>query len=366
MGTCSLCGLRSPEISEKLGVCLECIRNRADEALEITDGVHAKSRKRFNLPPKPPQDSSGLNCGGCMNNCRIGPNSQGFCGLVYNIEGKIVRHTGVLEWYYDPLPTNCVAAWFCAGCTGAGYPKYAYMRGPEIGYQNLAVFYGACSLDCLFCQNWHYRDHATRIEPVVSAESLAAKVDEKVSCICYFGGDPSPQMPHALATSELALEKAKGMRKLLRICWETNGYMVRGAMEKASLLSLESGGTVKFDLKAHDDNLNKALCGVSNKPTFDNFKFVGERFFRERTDPPLLTASTLLVPGYIDSQEVKRIAEFVASIDPEIPYTLLAFYPCYVMNDLPTTRRKHAYECLEVAKRAGLQKVRIGNIHLLS
>jgi len=98
----------------------------------------------------------------CSNNCRIGLNEKGFCGLVLNIDGHLARmggipERGVLEWYYDPLPTNCVAWWFCPGCTGSGYPKYAYKPGAETGHANLAVFYGACSLDCLFCQNWHYR-----------------------------------------------------------------------------------------------------------------------------------------------------------------------------------------------------------------
>jgi hypothetical protein len=35
------------------------------------------------------------------------------------------------------------------------------------------------------------------------------------------------------------------------------------------------------------------------------------------------------------------------------------------MDDLPTTSRKQAYECYEVAKKY-LKNVRIGNIHLLS
>jgi pyruvate formate lyase activating enzyme len=63
---------------------------------------------------------------------------------------------------------------------------------------------------------------------------------------------------------------------------------------------------------------------------------------------------------------VERIASFIASLNPYIPYSLLAFYPHFYMNDLPTTSRQQAKECLEVAKRAGLKRVRIGNPHLLS
>jgi len=272
---------------------------------------------------------------------------------------------GILEWYYDALPTNCVAWWFCPGCSGAGYPKFAIKPSAETGFANLAVFYGACSLDCLFCQNWHYRRLSQELRPILSAEGLAEKADNHVSCICYFGGDPSVQMPHALRTSELALERAKGEERIMRICWETNGNMLPVFAEKAAELAFRSGGVVKFDLKAWDDNLYRALCSVSNRPSIDNFRRIGEKYFDQRNEVPLLTASTLLVPGYVDAMEVENLAQFIAEVNPQIPYTLLAFCPQYRMNDMPTTSRKQATECLEVAKKS-LVKVRIGNVHLLS
>jgi len=36
------------------------------------------------------------------------------------------------------------------------------------------------------------------------------------------------------------------------------------------------------------------------------------------------------------------------------------------MKDLPLTSKELAYRCYEVAKKAGLKRVSIGNIHLLS
>jgi len=370
LGRCQICDDRSPLISGRLGVCLSCIRERPEGALKITDRVHAESRDKFGLPPKSPKDPDGVSCGMCSNDCKIGVGGKGFCGLVFNIGGRLVRmggtsEKGILQWYYDPLPTNCVAWWFCPGCTGAGYPKYAYKRGAETGYANLAVFYGACSLDCLFCQNWHYRGLAAKVQPVMSAESLAAKVNDHVSCICYFGGDPSAQMPHALKASKMALERAGGGGRILRVCWETNGYWKKEFALKAAELSFMSGGNVKFDLKTWSKSLNVALCGASNTPTLESFKMIGEKFFKERSDLPILTASTLLVPGYVDVEEVGNLASFIAEVDSRIPYTLLAFYPQYVMTDLPTTSRDLAYQCYDVAKKH-LESVRIGNIHLLS
>ncbi|MEM2557583.1 MAG: radical SAM protein [Candidatus Bathyarchaeia archaeon] len=370
LGKCSICNAESTLISSSLGVCLRCIRERPDEALRIVGGVRRVSREMFSLPPEVPRSLKGVGCGMCANECILEPGEKGFCGLTCNEDGRLKRlggtpEKGILEWYYDPLPTNCVAWWFCPGCTGAGYPKYAYKPTAETGYMNLAVFYGACSLDCLFCQNWHYRHLSQSLKPYMSSEELADKVNPRVSCICFFGGDPSVQMPHAIRTSEIALERAESEGRILRICWETNGNMRREFAIKAADLSFKSGGVVKFDLKAWDENIYRALCGTSNRPAFENFRAIGEKYFSSRPEVPVLTASTLLIPGYIDSMEIENIAKFIAEIDPRIPYTLLAFYPQYVMCDLPTTSRRHAYECYETAKKY-LKNVRIGNIHLLS
>lgn len=369
LGNCLVCGEKSVLISKNLGVCLKCIRETPEKAIEVSQSVHAETRGRFGLPPDPPKNPVGLPCGSCANNCVIGPGEKGFCGLLYNSDGRLIRlggmpEKGILEWYYDPLPTNCVAWWFCPGCTGAGYPKYSYKKDAETGYVNLAVFYGACSFDCLFCQNWHFREVSRSLQPFLSAEGLASKVDTHVSCICFFGGDPSVQMAHALETSRIALQRARKEGRILRVCWETNGNMNRALAIRMAELSLESGGVVKFDLKMYDENLGRVLCGVSNRIPLENFYEVGKKFFKQRPELPILTASTLLIPGYIDEVEVENIAKFISEVDPEIPYTLLAFYPQYVMDDLPTTSWRRARECYNAAKRY-LKKVRIGNIHLL-
>ena len=369
---CRICGKRSRLIASSIGVCVDCLRNNSEEALKIAMEAHRTSKGMYGLPPEPPRRADGIACGMCANECVIGEKEYGYCGLVKVEDGRLVRiagteDKGLLEWYYDPLPTNCVAEPFCPGCRGVGYPKYAYSRdGPEYGHDNLAVFYGACSLDCLFCQNWHYRELTLKARPLVSAEELAdvALRNRRVSCICYFGGDPSPQMPHALKVSEIALERADKEHRIMRICWETNGLMKRTFLEKAVELSLVSGGIVKVDFKAWHEAVHKALCGVSNRPIIENLRVIAKRF-DERPEVPLLVVSTLLVPGYVDAEEVRCIASYLADLDPRIPLVLLAFYPQYLMTDLPCTSRRHALECVEVAKREGLERVTIGNIHLL-
>jgi pyruvate formate lyase activating enzyme len=326
--------------------------------------AHARSRAAFGLPEKPPQDPDGIPCKICVNACRIPQHARGYCGLRRNEGGRLTgvsSEEGKLSWYYDPLPTNCVGSWVCAGGTGAGYPQYAHRSGPERGHKNLAVFFHACSFNCLFCQNWQFRSDTfhPRVTPV---EELVSDVDERTSCICYFGGDPTPQLPFSLRASRLALDRSK--KRLLRICWETNGSMHGELLDRMMELALDSGGCIKFDLKAWDENLHLALTGVTNKKTLENFARAGQSAKR-RPSPPTLIASTLLVPGYVDEEEIRGIAGLIASIDPAIPYSLLAFHPQFYMSDMPVPSRSLALSCLKVAEEEGLKRVRVGNIHLL-
>jgi pyruvate formate lyase activating enzyme len=224
---------------------------------------------------------------------------------------------------------------------------------------NLAVFYASCTLDCLFCQNWHFRQVSPVASRGVSAQQLADTATSSTYCVCFFGGDPASQMPHALAAARRLADKG------VTICWETAGTSRPELLDHALELSLRTGGCVKFDLKAADESLHVALTGASNRRTLENILRLGRRF-AERPEPPPVIASTLLVPGYVDAGEVGRIARFLADVDPRIPYALLGFTPHFCMSDLPRTSLNHAEAAARAARDAGLKRVRIGNRHLLS
>jgi len=364
MGTCRICGKKTVPLSRVLPVCLSCIRYSPKEAEPIALEAHRLSRSGFGLPPAVPKDPNGAVCTVCTNLCSIPEGQKSYCGLRTNHKGRVVGVSprwGKASWYYDPLPTNCVADWVCPGRTGAGYPRFAHRPGPEYGFRNLAVFYEGCTFDCLYCQNWSFRQRVSG-QTGVSPQQLVRSVAPSVSCICFFGGDPTPQLHHALSISRLAL-KNRGDR-ILRICWETNGSMDVRLLRRMADLSWPSGGCIKIDIKAWNEDVHRALCGVGNRRTLENFAYLAGRISGWPAPPPLI-ASTLLVPGYIDEVEVRGIATFIASLDVAIPYTLLAFSPQFFMNDLPSTSRALASRCLAVACEVGLKRVRIGNTHLL-
>ncbi|MEM3980974.1 MAG: radical SAM protein [Ignisphaera sp.] len=377
MGVCRLCGYSSIIVSNVISVCAKCLRENKD-ALEIAMEVHRMYRRGIGLPVEPPKNLSGAKCSLCVNECSIPINGLGFCGMWVNEDGalKFVEgHSyGVLHAYLDPLPTNCVATPVCPAATGAGYPRYSLSLGAEYGYYNLAVFFAGCNLDCVFCQNWHHKDIAVsanlRKRYRVSIDELVreATKNDRITCICFFGGDPAPHSIYSLEVSRKILVHSLNHGLVKRICWETNGLENPSIMEKMAELSLESGGIVKIDWKAYSPQIYQALTGVDGFKAIarvkENIKIVAS-MAKKRSDIPLLVVSILLVPGYVDETELQGMAEYIASIDKSIPVVLLAFYPNHLLRDLPPTSIHHAKKAFEIFRKYGVEKVFIGNEWLL-
>jgi pyruvate formate lyase activating enzyme len=362
---CALCGNEYRRLGASVQVCPECIRDRWEESRTWCAAIHDLSRESFQLPLHPPRSPIGEACDLCVHQCRMSPGEKGYCGVRDGSEESLLVHghtSGQLSYYYDPLPTNCVADWVCAGGTGAGYPTFAHENGPEAGFLNLAVFFEACNFNCLFCQNWMHKEAHLKRKRWTSVNDLVRAANAQTSCICFFGGDPVPQLPYALQVSEQARKARSG--EILRICWETNGSMQPDLLQSMARLSLETGGCVKVDLKAWNPHIHRALTGCDNKQVFANFATLSE-LIPLRPNPPFLVASTVMIPGYIEAEEVAQIARFIARLNPDIPYALLAFAPEFHLQDFPTTSSAQAEACFEAAKSAGLRRVRIGNQHLL-
>ncbi|AAB91111.1 radical SAM protein [Archaeoglobus fulgidus] len=307
---CKICGKAAPF---SLPVCPEC--SKKDAALEIATSLH---------PPLYEKRVEGCNL--CSNKC----SGIALCGK---------PEYGKLTYYEDPLPTNCCNAWFC--------------NGSKLTGTNLAVFYYGCNFDCLYCQNWTHK-YFEDVRTVSVDELLRAAKNFRVRCVCHFGGSPEPQLPFALKFSRKALE----FKEDLMICWEWNGAGNTSLALKAAELSSRSGGTVKFDLKAWNPNLHVLLTGRDNERVKDNF----ERIYDKHGE--VLSATTLLVPYYVDEEEVEGIARFISSFSTEIPYSLLVFHPDYRMSDFPVTPVQQVKRCYKAAKKH-LKNVNIGNLHLL-
>lgn len=338
-----------------MGCCPQCLEANS-ASLKRVMKVHWASRQNDGLVPTVPKAGATV-CPECANHCRLNEGETGFCHLRTVTDSRIAeRYPGkaVVSWYFDLLPTNCVADWVCSRthCNGASSPYACYLK-------NLAVFYGTCSSDCLFCQNISYRGMMGRGTPLMTPSELAAVADDRTACACYFGGDPSCNASHSIETSKLLREERD-----VKICYETNGLISGKWLQQIADVVWESRGPIKFDLKAYSPELYTALTGVSNTTVLRNFRALAQR--GRKREEEFLIASILLVPGYIGVHEIGKLAAFIASCDPTVPTALLGFYPHHIMSDLPCTSKAHAEAAVKAAQDAGLTNVRIGNTGLLS
>lgn len=363
---CKICG-EEKVIAEILGVCRDCIIDNFSIAKKYIERAHTASREYYGLPPSPPREGK-LVCNLCANMCKFKTNNTiSYCGLRWS-KGGIIKQLAdakhaVMYPYLDPHVTNCCASWFCPAGTGLGYPDYAARNGPEYGYYNLAVFFYGCNFNCLFCQNAEHKNvREGRIYEISEFVDIVVN-NEKITCICYFGGSPEPHLPFTLRANKTILDSIPEKR-VLRICYEWNGAGNSVLVLNAAEYVAKSGGVIKFDLKApRGSPLALTLSGVPNEQTYRNFEKIYHQFWRD-TKVPILTATTLIVPGYITPKDVEEIAKFLADLSPDIPYSLLVFHPDWVMRDLPISPVKLVYECERVA-REYLNKVHVGNKFLL-
>ena len=75
---------------------------------------------------------------------------------------------------------------------------------------------------------------------------------------------------------------------------------------------------VAFGLKAFNEDLHIDYTGQSNRIILENFKRIYE------SGVPML-AETVVIPGYIDAEEIGRLAKFIESIDAGMLYHLDAY-----------------------------------------
>lgn len=129
----------------------------------------------------------------------------------------------------------------------------------------------------------------------------------------------------------------------------TNGSVLDEKMIK----ELEKVGLsrVRMSIKAYDENVHKAYTGQTNRRVLENFMFLAKSQIK-------LAVESILIPGLVEYDEIERIAKFIASIDPTIPYRIDGFVP---FRNAPW----RAPSPEEVIKAAEIAKKHLENVYYL-
>ena len=139
----------------------------------------------------------------------------------------------------------------------------------------------------------------------------------------------------------------KHFNKGIKIYIETNGYF-----DISLLFGIEDleGIVVKLDsidrefyLKHHKVDVEIIKKNVTKLMVLP-FNYIGIK--------------TLIIPGENDTDvEIKKLAEYIVSINKNITWQIEKFYPSYRMQDKPPTPRKTLEKAVQIGEQAGLTKI---------
>jgi pyruvate formate lyase activating enzyme len=298
-----------------------------------------------------------VRCVLCPHDCRIPDGAKGACGVRINRHGTLytLAYDRVVARHVEPIEKK---------------PLFHFLPG-STAYSIGTV---GCNLRCAFCQNWdisqwpkrelpRHLEWATDDDPRVGCPELAALGEsipgEAVSpeeivrgavrvgaqTIAYTYTEPTIFIELALETACLARERG------LRNIFVSNGFISEAPLRQlAGVLD-----AVNVDLKSFRDETYRRSSRARLAPILDAIRLYYELgVWTEVT--------TLVIPGLNDSdEELREIAEFIASVDRAIPWHVSQFFPAWEMMDTPVTPVATLHRAREIGVRAGLRFVYEGN-----
>jgi len=292
-----------------------------------------------NTMPSAPQLVENLNndrvrCLACGHRCTIQPGKPGVCRVRFNEGGELRAPTGyVAGLMIDPIEKK---------------PFYhAFPARDALSFGMLG-----CDLHCSYCQNWvtsqALRDDAAIARPnFVSPERMIeSAIAHKVPVMVSTYNEPLITADWAVEVFKLA--KAEGI---------TCGFVSNGNATPEVLEFIRPYVDLyKVDLKTFNDKSYRKL-GTTLQNVLDSIRLIKRMGF-------WLEIVTLVVPDFNDSDdELKQIADFVASVSIDIPWHVTAFRPDYKMTDPGRTPTKTLLNAYEIGRAAGLKFVYPGNVH---
>lgn len=274
-----------------------------------------------------------VQCRLCFRQCSIPEGRRGFCenrenrgGTLYTL---VFNRPCALQ--IDPIEKE---------------PLFHFVPATNI----FCVSTASCNYRCRFCQNWHLSYSAPE---EVGANHLTAselvQLAKKNGCptISHTYAEPTVHFEYLLAVAREA--RAQG----LRFIYHTNlGIMPEPLKQILPLLS-----ALSIDLKGFDAGYYQRMCHASLDRVLENLKVV-------RESGTYFELINLVLPTQNDDPEqTEKMSNWIRdALGADTPLHFSRFFPTHRFRELPATPIRTLERCRDVARKAGLNFVYIGNV----
>ncbi len=271
-------------------------------------------------------------CQVCPRHCVIPEGNLGFCRARRTVNGQIIddNYGKITAAALDPIEKK---------------PLAQFMPGSMI----LSLGSYGCNLRCSFCQN-HTISMPNMSDLTVDDTTPEFVLEKAKEFIPYGNIGVAYTYNEPLIGFEFVRDCAKlvheaGMKNVV----VTNGYTDMSTLE-AILPYIDA---FNIDLKSFNEHFYKEVGG-----NLEDVKKIIERASKDSH----VEVTTLVIPGENDSEkEMKALAQFLHSVNPDIVLHITRFFPCYKMTDKEPTPVQTIYKLVDVAKQY-LKNVYPGNV----
>ena len=276
-----------------------------------------------------------VQCNLCNHFCRIKNGQLGICRARENHDGHLFSQVygKLISENIDPIEKK---------------PIFHLLPGSR----SYSIATMGCNFRCRHCQNFDISQFPRQFNETPPGRDRTPQqvVDDALRYDCksisYTYIEPTIFFEFAYDTAILAHEAG------LKNIFVSNGYTSPEATRKlAPYLDANN-----IDLKGFTEKFYHQVCGAKLAPVLDTIGLMKKLGV-------WIEVTTLIIPGWNDSdQELRQIAEFIRSVDANIPWHVTRFYPTYKMTDRHPTPVETLRRARQIGLDAGLVYVYEGNV----
>ncbi len=293
-----------------------------------TDGLHKASFWE-------PMADNKVKCKLCPNGCILLPEKNGPCFTRGNRKGELfaLSYAKPSVITLDDIEKS---------------PLYHYQLSEKV----FSIATAGCNLHCQFCQNWEISQSGpdnVKTFDLSPEEVIARAKKNNVNSINFFYTEPIIYYEYMLDIAKLAKQN-----KMKTFCI-TAGYISPEPLDEF----IPYIDAFVIGLKGFDDTFYKKYCS-------GNVSYIKQtiKTLAKNKDKAWFEIVNLLITDLNDSKEgINEMVQWIKNeVGINVPLHFTRFEPAYKMMDVQATPLSRLEDAYDIAKKAGIEYVYVGNI----